>query len=192
MFILIKVSNENKLNGFHGLSLVWNYSTIFTFRNFCVYCSHFNLNLFYPFTFFKRLTYRQSSVFLKQHSDIIKPLRPFLFCIMYRPFIARRCAFMPVLISLDQKRFVSWPNKIIINETCNNFSILPKSSLKLISSTCSSFWLKTYLLCLVDVFFNRQSAYLWVQTVLLFSPTCFFIRMRQTSYRGFSRKTERS
>ena len=45
---------------------------------------------------------------------------------------------------------------------------------------------------LVDVFFNRQSAYLWVQTVLLFSPTCSFIRMRQTSYRGFSRKTKRN
>ena len=42
------------------------------------------------------------------------------------------------------------------------------------------------------VFFNRQSAYLWVQTVLLFSPTCFFIRTRQTSYRGFSRKMKRS
>ena len=62
-------------------------------------------------------------------------------------------------------------------------SDLPKSSLKLISSTCSSFLLTTYLLCLVDAFFNRQSAYLWVQTVLLFS---------QTSYWGFSRKTKRS
>ena len=29
---------------------------------------------------------------------------------------------------------------------------------------------------------------LWVQTVLLFSLTCSFIRMRPTSYRGFSRK----
>jgi hypothetical protein len=43
----------------------------------------------------------------------------------------------------------------------------------------------------VDVFFNRQSAYLWVTTVLLFSPTCSFIRTRQTSYRGFSRKNEK-
>jgi hypothetical protein len=75
---------------------------------------------------------------------------------------------------------------------CKTPLILPKSSLRLISSTCSSFWLTTYWLCLVDVFFNRQSAYLWVQTVLLFSPTCSFIRMRQTSYRGFSRKTKRS
>ena len=43
----------------------------------------------------------------------------------------------------------------------------------------------------MDMFFNRQSAYIWVQTVLLFSPTCYFIRMRQTSYRGFSRKNEK-
>jgi hypothetical protein len=34
--------------------------------------------------------------------------------------------------------------------------------------------------------------YLWVQTVLLLSPTCSFIRMRQTSYRGFSRKIKRN
>ena len=72
-----------------------------------------------------------------------------------------------------------------------NTLILPKSSLKLISSTCSSFLLLTTYLSLVDVFFNRQSAYLWVQAVLLFSPTCSFIRMRQTSYMGFSRKTKR-
>jgi hypothetical protein len=36
----------------------------------------------------------------------------------------------------------------------------------------------------------QQSAYIWAQTVLLFSPTCSFIRMRQTSYRSFSRKTK--
>jgi hypothetical protein len=34
--------------------------------------------------------------------------------------------------------------------------ILPKGSLKLISSTYSSLWLTTYLLSLVDVFFNRH------------------------------------
>ena len=50
----------------------------------------------------------------------------------------------------------------------------------------------TYLLSLVDVFFNRQSAFLWVQTVLLFYPTCSFICTRQTSYRGVLRKTKRS
>jgi hypothetical protein len=37
----------------------------------------------------------------------------------------------------------------------------------------------------------QLSAYLWLQTVLLFSPICSFIRMRQISYRGFSRKTKR-
>jgi hypothetical protein len=54
------------------------------------------------------------------------------------------------------------------------------------------YWYHQHARVLVDMFFNRQSAYLWVQTVLLFSPTCSFIRMRQTSYMGFSRKTKRS
>ena len=40
------------------------------------------------------------------------------------------------------------------------------------------------------MFFNRQSAYLLVQIVRLFSPTCSFIRMMQTSIRGFLRKTK--
>jgi len=44
------------------------------------------------------------------------------------------------------------------------------------------FLLKTYLLCLVDVFFNKLSVYIWVQTVLFFSSTCLVvIRMRQNS-----------
>jgi hypothetical protein len=57
------------------------------------------------------------------------------------------------------------------------------------SPTCSRFWLTTYmyLLCLVDSWHIYR-----LQTVLLFSPTCSFIRMRQISYRGFSRKTKRS
>ena len=70
--------------------------------------------------------------------------------------------------------------------------ILPKHSLKLISSTCSSFWLTTYLLSLVIDCFQQTDAYLWVQTVFLFSLTCSFVRMRQTSYRGFSSKAKRS
>ena len=37
----------------------------------------------------------------------------------------------------------------------------------LILQTCSSCWLTTYLLSLVDVFFNRQSAYQWAQAVSL-------------------------
>jgi len=72
-----------------------------------------------------------------------------------------------------------------------NNLILLKRCLKLISSTCSSFWLRTYLLCSMDVFFNRLSAYIWVQIVLLFLPTCSFIRMIQISHRGFSRKNEK-
>jgi len=35
--------------------------------------------------------------------------------------------------------------------------------------------------------FNRQSTFLWV---LSFSPTYSVIRRRETSYRGFSRKTK--
>ena len=50
-----------------------------------------------------------------------------------------------------------------------------KLSLKLISSPRSSFWLTTYLLCLVNVSSNGQSACIWVQTVLLFSPICSFL-----------------
>ena len=44
----------------------------------------------------------------------------------------------------------------------------------------------------LNLFFNRQSAYLWVQTFLLFSSTYLCIRMRQASYRGFSRKTKKT
>jgi hypothetical protein len=55
------------------------------------------------------------------------------------------------------------------------------------SLTCSRFWLTTYLLCLVDSWHTYG-----LQTVLLFSPTCSFIRMRQIAYRSFSRKTKRS
>ena len=36
--------------------------------------------------------------------------------------------------------------------------------------------------------FNRQSAYLWIQTAFLFLPTCSFIWTMQAIYRGFSRK----
>ena len=53
-------------------------------------------------------------------------------------------------------------------------------------------WLTTYLLCLVYVFFNRQSTNLWLHTVRLLSPTSSFIRTRHTSYRGFSGKIKRS
>ena len=66
----------------------------------------------------------------------------------------------------------------VVNRT---ILILPKCSLKLIS----------YFFSLVDVFLNRQSAYLWLQTVLLFSSICYFMRVRQTSYRVFLTKNEK-
>jgi hypothetical protein len=37
-------------------------------------------------------------------------------------------------------------------------------------------------LCLMDVFFNKQSGLLWVLNVFHFTPTCSFIWMRQTIY----------
>jgi len=50
--------------------------------------------------------------------------------------------------------------------------MLPKCSLKMRSSKCSSFWLATYLLCLVDVlFFKIQSTFPWAPTVLLVDLT---------------------
>jgi hypothetical protein len=52
------------------------------------------------------------------------------------------------------------------------------------------FFIDNIFVILVDVFFNTVGIP-WVQTVLLFWPTCSFIRMRQTSYRGFSRNTKR-
>ena len=41
-------------------------------------------------------------------------------------------------------------------------------------------------------FLNIKSSFLWVPTVFLFSSTSICIRMRQTSYRDFSRSTNRS
>ena len=74
-----------------------------------------------------------------------------------------------------------------------NTLILSIFFLKLIFSTCSSFWLTTYKFSLVDVVFNRQSSvYLWVQTVLFFSPTCSFNRMRHIDFiQGLLTKNEK-
>ena len=70
--------------------------------------------------------------------------------------------------------------------------ILPKSSLKLIYSKYLSFWLTTYLLCLVGLFSNRQSAFLWVLIVLPFSSTCSFIRTYEADFRqGLLKKYEK-
>ena len=69
--------------------------------------------------------------------------------------------------------------------------ILLNSSLKLISLKCSML-IDNILVLLGRRVLNRQSAFLWVPTVLLFSSTCSFTLARQTSYKGFYRKTKRS
>jgi hypothetical protein len=61
---------------------------------------------------------------------------------------------------------------------CQNYSI--QVWLKIVRSLTQIRIKKIYhqhVRVLVDMFFNRQSVYLWVQTVLLFSPTCSFICM---------------
>ena len=43
----------------------------------------------------------------------------------------------------------------------------------------------------MDMFFNRKSAFPWVQTVI-FSSICSFIRIEHTSYKSFSWKSKGS
>ena len=61
-----------------------------------------------------------------------------------------RCKYL--VLGRDESNFVKRKKNTTLN--------LPKISLKLISSKYSSIWLTTYLLCLVDVNINRQSAYM--------------------------------
>ena len=77
---------------------------------------------------------------------------------------------------------------------CNKFSICLNHIIFYDSFLCRKIWAFDWqhMLCLVNVFFNWESAYLWEQTVHLFSSTCSFIHKRQTSYRGFSRETKRN
>ena len=106
------------------------------------------------------------------------------------------------LLEYIQSKSLSSCNSIKTFYFSTLYTTIPHSKLKdklrelvqlcFIKKNDQRFRLTTYLLSLVDVFFNRQSAYQWAQTVLLFSPTCSFIRMRQNSYRGFSRKTKRN
>jgi hypothetical protein len=63
-----------------------------------------------------------------------------------------------------------------------------KTWLNLISLKGLSSWLTTCLLCLKDVFFNRQSAFLWVPTVLVFSLTLF---VQSRLYTGVSQENGR-
>ena len=44
----------------------------------------------------------------------------------------------------------------------------------------------------MGVFFNRQLVSIGVPYEFLFSSTCFFIRTKQTSYRGFLRKMNKN
>ena len=61
---------------------------------------------------------------------------------------------------------------------------------KLVSSQCSSFCLTIYFYVWWTCFSNTFDIP-WVPAVLLFPPTCSYIRMRQTSYRIFSRRYQR-
>ena len=45
----------------------------------------------------------------------------------------------------------------------------------------------TYLTSLVDEWFTRWLIFQWVQIVLRYSPICFYMLMKQTSIKGFSR-----
>ena len=74
--------------------------------------------------------------------------------------------------------------------SCNSIETFDFSTLY---TTIPHSKLKDKLRELVQLFFikkNGQRRYTYL--ALLFSSTCSFIRMRQTSYRGFSRKTKRS
>jgi hypothetical protein len=80
------------------------------------------------------------------------------------------------------------PNLELFSEITKKHS----DSTKMFSETDIINMLKFYIdniFCMFGgrVFHNKQSSYLWVQTVLLFSLTCAFIRMRLPSYRRFSR-----
>ena len=68
----------------------------------------------------------------------------------------------------------------------NSDLILLKSPLKLISSKCSSFFYWQHISYDWWTYFliNRQLAYLWVQAVLLFSPTCSFISYKADFIQG--------
>jgi hypothetical protein len=63
----------------------------------------------------------------------------------------------------------------------NNIKTFDLSTLY--TTICYAWWI---------YFLNIKSSFLWVPTVFLFSSTSICIRMRQTSYRDFSRSTNRS
>ena len=62
---------------------------------------------------------------------------------------------------------------------------------KHISSTCWSFWLTIYLLSLEDVFFNRQSAYLWGTYCAPLLADLFLYSYEADFMQGLLRKNEK-
>jgi hypothetical protein len=64
--------------------------------------------------------------------------------------------------------------------SCNNIKTVNLSTLYI--TFCYAWWI---------YFFNRQSSFLWVPTVFLFSSISTFSRLRHTSYRGFSGNMKR-
>ena len=86
-----------------------------------------------------------------------------------------------------------WILKYIPTRTLSSCNSIKTFDFSALYTTIPHDKLKDKLRKLVQLCFikkNGQRSYKYI--VLLFSPTCSFIRMRQTSYRGFSRKAKRS
>ena len=95
----------------------------------------------------------------------------------YSPFKTKRqiVRISPTVFHKKQK----WPTQIQIPGLKKRQMLLCKETFwfyqkKLILTKCWNVLLTTYLLCLVDIFFNRQLAFSLVPTVLLFQPTFSF------------------
>ena len=55
-----------------------------------------------------------------------------------------------------------------------------------ISFKCYIFHSTTHLASLVDGCFNKRMVLQWIRTGLRYSPICFYMLMRHTSFKGFS------
>jgi hypothetical protein len=69
------------------------------------------------------------------------------------------------LVSIKKYENRMWRHKVYDNVI---MKFVPKRFLKLISSKCASFRLTTSLLCLMDVFSNTHSAFLWVPIKIIY------------------------
>ena len=118
-----------------------------------------------------------------------------MFCIFNRFFSHTYQVYISLKISMSNIFFFTeLPLQTLaqISYRGNSAKVLPQSSLKLKwyhQNARVLDWQHTIAMFGRLVFFNRQSAFLWVPTMLPFSRICFFILMRQTSYRGFIRTT---